>query len=136
MAGARNENSLRRLIVGSGGVFFWGMGRVSETATRGTGERVDGVDAVDLVDGEWMSKTGRCSGPAGAAAFARPTARQVSPQRGVVFSLAVGRRGLNVAGLPALGFERGTFSVLNLWPIQCWWVRSGGMKGKARSSTI
>lgn len=82
----------------------------------------------------------------GEGGAARRTGRELPPSQGLrrgglvltgaVFSLAMGRRGINFAGRPALGLERGTFSVLNLWPIQCWWVRSGGMKGKARSSTI
>jgi hypothetical protein len=93
---------------------------------------VDLVEALGLVDGEGgavqrTSGSSRLREDYGAAGWSR---------LGPVFFLAVGRRGLNVAGRPALGLERGTFSVLNLWPIQCWWVRSGGMKGKARSSTI
>ena len=62
--------------------------------------------------------------------------REPVPTGRLYFFLRCGAVELMSRGVPRLGFERGTFSVLNLWPIQYWWVRSGGMKGKARSSTI
>jgi hypothetical protein len=110
----RNGKNLRRLIVGSGGVFFavlggsgdvWAYRRLGVSACKWTG--VDPVDRVDARLRPLVETRRGFVGPAGVegerwgAGLGGADERELMSVVRGVFSLAVGRRGLNVAGRPA-----------------------------------